>query len=89
MWSWWPSRTVAAVTTGWSRCGLQQQISRAKRQRLHLLESAHASGLLLRPVWKLLHQLPMYVEASRGALPVAEDQALRLVNLPSSPQLLQ
>ena len=71
-----------------SRCSSQQQIEEAGR-RAWLLESAHAADLLLRPVWKLLHQLPMYVEASRGALPVAEDQALRLVNLPSSPQLLQ
>ena len=61
----------------------------AERQRLQLLESAHAVGLLLRPVWKLLHQLPMYAAAQRGPLPVAEDQVQRLVNLPSSPQLLQ
>ena len=61
----------------------------AERQRLQLLESAHAIGLLLRPAWKLLHQLPMYAAASRGDFPVVEDQAKRLVNLPSSPQLLQ
>jgi len=61
----------------------------AERQRLQLLEAAHKAGLLLRPVWKLLHQLPMYAETPRGALPVATDQAQRLVNLPSSPQLLR
>jgi perosamine synthetase len=60
----------------------------AGRQRLQLLESAHSAGLCLRPVWKLLHQLPMYASAPRGTLPVAEDQAYRLVNLPSSPQLV-
>ena len=60
----------------------------AEQQRLELLESAHATGLLLRPVWNLLHQLPMYVAAPRGPLPVAEDQVQRLVNLPSSPHLL-
>ena len=54
-----------------------------------LLKTAHAAGLFLRPIWKLLHHLPMYVSAPRGALPVAEDQSKRLVNLPSSPQLLQ
>ena len=63
--------------------------AKAELQRLQLLEAAHASGLLLRPVWKLLHQLPMYSAAPRSALPVAEDQAQRLVNLPSSPQLLK
>ena len=61
----------------------------AERLCEELLHAAHSAGLLLRPVWKLLHQLPMYVSAPRGALPVAEDQSKRLVNLPSSPQLLQ
>lgn len=61
----------------------------AEVQRLVVLEAAHAEGLLLRPVWRLLHQLPMYAEAPRGPLPVAEDQAPRLLNLPSSPQLLE
>ena len=61
----------------------------AERLREELLHAAHSAGLLLRPVWKMLHQLPMYVSAPRGALPVAEDQSKRLVNLPSSPQLLQ
>ena len=59
------------------------------RQRLQLLEVAHAAGLLLRPVWKLLHKLPMYTATPHGVTPVAEDQAQRLINLPSSPQLLQ
>ena len=61
----------------------------AEQQCLRLLEAAHAAGLFLRPVWKLLHQLPMYAAVPRSALPVAEDQVQRLVNLPSSPQLLQ
>jgi perosamine synthetase len=60
----------------------------AKRQREHLLKAAHSAGLLLRPIWKLLHQLPMYNAVPRSALLVAEDQAERLVNLPSSPQLI-
>jgi len=61
----------------------------AEAQRLQVLEAAHAQGLLLRPVWSLLHQLPMYAQAPRGCLAVAEDQACRLLNLPSSPQLLE
>ena len=61
----------------------------ASQQRLQLLEAAHAIGLLIRPVWTLLHQLPMYTSAPRAELSVAEDQAVRLVNLPSSPQLFQ
>jgi perosamine synthetase len=61
----------------------------AERQRLELLEAAHATGLLLRPVWRLLHELPMYAATPRAELTVADDEALRLVNLPSSPHLLR
>ena len=61
----------------------------AEDQRKLLLNRAHASGLLLRPIWTPLHQLPIYQECSKGSLPVAESQAPRLLNLPSSPQLLQ
>ena len=61
----------------------------AQTQRHSLLEVAHAAGILLRPVWQPLHLLPMYADAPRGPLAVAKDQAARLLNLPSSPQLLE
>jgi dTDP-4-amino-4,6-dideoxygalactose transaminase len=61
----------------------------AEAQRLQLLESAHAAGLLLRPIWMPLHQLPMYRACPTGSLVVAENQARRLLNLPSSPQMLE
>jgi dTDP-4-amino-4,6-dideoxygalactose transaminase len=57
--------------------------------RLQLLELAHGAGLLLRPIWQPLHQLPMYQACPAGPLPVVDDQAPRLLNLPSSPQLLE
>jgi perosamine synthetase len=60
----------------------------AQAERLQLLKSAHSSGLLLRPIWTPLHQLPMYEACPAGSLVMAENQAPRLVNLPSSPQLL-
>ncbi|MDO6351105.1 LegC family aminotransferase [Synechococcus sp. YX-04-1] len=68
---------------------LDENPSEAQAQRLQVLEAAHAEGLLLRPVWKLLSQLPMYSQAPRGNLATAEDEASRLLNLPSSPQLLE
>ena len=61
----------------------------AEAERLQLLERAHAEGLLLRPIWTPLHQLPMYQASPAGPLTMAENQALRLLNLPSSPQLLE
>ena len=61
----------------------------AEAERLEVLKAAHAEGMLVRPVWRLLNQLPMYSQAPRGPLLIAEDQALRLLNLPSSPQLVE
>ena len=61
----------------------------AEEQRLKLLEAAHAVGVLVRPVWTPLNKLPMYVDNPAGSLTVTEDQASRLINLPSSPQLLK
>ena len=61
----------------------------AQAERLQLLERAHAVGLFLRPIWSPLHQLPMYQASPAGSLTVAENEALRLLNLPSSPQLLE
>lgn len=60
----------------------------AARQRLALLEQAHADGMLLRPVWQPLSTLPMYADAPAGPLDRALDEAQRLLNLPSSPQLV-
>ena len=59
----------------------------AQAERLQLLERAHKRGLLLRPIWTPLHQLPMYKACPAGSLAISENEAPRLVNLPSSPQL--
>ncbi|OUU53453.1 MAG: aminotransferase DegT [Pelagibacteraceae bacterium TMED65] len=61
----------------------------AKRSCLELLRQSHEIGLLLRPIWSPLHKTIMYSSCPSGPLPHAENQAFRLVNLPSSPQLLQ
>ena len=61
----------------------------AEAKRLQLLEASHGAGLLLRPIWTPLHHLQMYQACPAGPLPVANDQAPRLLNLPSSPQLLE
>ncbi len=61
----------------------------AAAKRLKLLEIAHEIGLLLRPIWSPLNKLPMYETCPAGPLQVAHDQAHRLLNMPSSPQLQQ
>jgi perosamine synthetase len=49
-----------------------------------ILEAANAAGFGTRPVWKLMHQLPMYTQCPKMELATAESLAERLINLPSS-----
>ncbi|MDN3545719.1 MAG: LegC family aminotransferase [Roseateles asaccharophilus] len=57
-------------------------------QRDEILATTNAAGQMTRPVWELLYTLPMYSSCERMATPVADDLAQRVVNLPSSPQLM-
>lgn len=59
----------------------------AAHARNALLDELNAGGLMARPVWTLMHRLPMYAAAPRGDLSIAEDLEARIVNLPSSPGL--
>jgi perosamine synthetase len=52
-----------------------------------LLEACHAAGILARPLWTLMHRLPMFRDCPRDDLSVAESIERRLVNLPSSAAL--
>lgn len=52
-----------------------------------ILKYSHESKIYIRPCWSLLNELPMYTKAPCGDLTVAYDQSIRLLNLPSSPQL--
>lgn len=58
-------------------------------QRDAVLANTNDAGLMTRPVWELLSHLPMYRECPSMEVPVALDLARRIVNLPSSPQLVQ
>jgi aminotransferase in exopolysaccharide biosynthesis len=49
-----------------------------------LLASTNDRGVGTRPVWTLMHHLPMYATCTRGDLPNAEWLESRIVNLPSS-----
>jgi len=54
-----------------------------------ILKSAYSEGLMLRPLWRKLHSLPMFKNNPRAPLPVADDEEKRIINLPSSPQLIK
>lgn len=49
-----------------------------------LLDALNNNGLMARPVWTLMHRLPMFRECPRAPLPVAEALDRRIINLPSS-----
>ena len=56
-------------------------------ERDSLMEAAHEAGLLVRPMWNLLHQQRMYAGASRGDVSVATDLHASLICIPSTPAL--
>lgn len=58
-------------------------------QRDAILAATNAAGQMTRPVWELLNTLPMYSACEAMKIPVAHDLARRIINLPSSPQLVQ
>src|SRR3990167_5978689 len=52
-----------------------------------LLTALKENGIMCRPLWNLQHTLPMFSDAPRMPLPVAENLQRRLIKLPSSVNL--
>ncbi|MFN9805816.1 MAG: LegC family aminotransferase, partial [Betaproteobacteria bacterium] len=57
------------------------------RHRDILLTVLNDAGYVSRPIWTLMHRLPMYVDCPRMPLPMAESLEARVINIPSSPRL--
>jgi perosamine synthetase len=57
-------------------------------ERDNLLKALNQGGIMSRPLWNLQHTLPMYRDCPAMPLPVAEDLISRLIQIPSSPQLI-
>lgn len=53
-------------------------------QRDAVLSATNDAGLMTRPIWALMNRLPMYANAPRAPLPVAESLEQRVINIPSS-----
>lgn len=51
-------------------------------QRDEILQAINDAGLIIRPAWRLTHQLAPYQECPRTPFLVAESLAQRLINLP-------
>jgi aminotransferase in exopolysaccharide biosynthesis len=63
---------------------LNAVICENQQQRDELLKVTNEAGVMSRPIWQLMNQLPMYHHALKGDIPNAEWFAQRVVNLPSS-----
>lgn len=53
-------------------------------QRTALLEATNDAGIMTRPAWTLMHNLPMFAGYPKMDLSVAESLERRLINIPSS-----
>lgn len=53
-------------------------------EKTEFLRFTNELNIMTRPVWTLMHRLPMYVNSVRGPLSNSEYLADRLVNIPSS-----
>jgi aminotransferase in exopolysaccharide biosynthesis len=56
-----------------------------EKVRNEFLQMTNEQGVMTRPIWKLMHHLPMFKNSKRGNLPVSEFLESNLVNIPSSP----
>jgi perosamine synthetase len=52
-----------------------------------VLADLNDAGYMSRPVWTLMHRLPMYAECPRMPVPVAEALEASIINIPSSAKL--
>jgi aminotransferase in exopolysaccharide biosynthesis len=50
-----------------------------------LLKETNEQGVMTRPIWQLMHRLPMFQNALKGDLKISEWIEAHLINLPSSP----
>lgn len=62
---------------------LNAVICKDPKDKTRLLEYTNSNGIMTRPLWQLLHTLPMYQSALCGDLSVSEWLAARCVCLPS------
>ena len=74
-----------AVVNHWLNALTLDRPDRALRDQL--LEALNDAGYHARPLWTLMHRLPMYADCPRDALPVAEELEDQVINLPSSAAL--
>lgn len=66
---------------------LNAVICDSKSDRVKLIEETNKAGIMTRPIWQLMHRLPMFSSAIRDSLDNSLFIESRCVNLPSTPPL--
>lgn len=56
-----------------------------KKSRDLILEKTNHNGVMTRPIWQLMHRLPMFKHCFKGDLSISENIEMLLINIPSSP----
>ena len=56
--------------------------------RDEILYQLHDAGIMARPLWQLMHTLPMYQNCPKMPLKTSEELAQCVITIPSSPTLL-
>lgn len=62
---------------------LNAVICQSESQRDQMLETTNKAGVMTRPIWALMNQLPNYVNCRKGRLAQAEWLSDRVINIPS------
>jgi perosamine synthetase len=83
-------RVVEEPIYGKSNFWLNTLILESKNLNLRnsLLEYLNQSGIMARPAWKLLSNLPMFLDSPKMNLDVSTEIEESLINIPSSPNLI-
>ena len=75
---------VSEPNYGRSNYWLNTILAPDRKVRDEVISETNAANVMTRPVWRLMHKLPMFQSAIRGDLTNSEWLEDRIVNLPSS-----
>jgi len=59
-------------------------ILKDRAERDHFLKATNDQGIMTRPIWRMMNELPMYADCQHDGLEVSKWLEERVVNLPSS-----
>jgi len=65
---------------------LNAVLASSLQERDDWLEKTNAIGIMTRPVWEPMHELPMYCDDLRDDLAITIEMASRIINIPSGVQ---